>query len=406
MSDVSWPVLDPKALHGLAGLVTKTVLPHTEADEAGLLLNFLATAGNYFGSGVHAIAEGAPHPARLYVVLVGPTSRSRKGSATSQNRRIWKVVDETYSQRQIVDGLSSGEGLLHALRDPNIQAEDEGVADKRLLVIEEEFARVLTVASREGNTLSSVVRQLWDRGEAHTLTRNNPISASGAHLSIIGHITEGELIRKMSESDLNNGLANRHLYCCVKRSKYLPSGGNLKVDTIEELAKRIRAVAATVKGFERPLQLVRTDDADMLWREMYENFSDHPGLAGAVTARPEAQTLRLSVVYALLDAKPEINVDHLEAAKAVWDFCEASALWIFGDMFEDNIENRLLEALRKAGETGLTVSEQGDLFNRHVSSARLDIARTSLQQRNLIKTIEEDTAGRRARRSIACEISE
>ncbi|MBI4512277.1 MAG: hypothetical protein HY698_21770 [Deltaproteobacteria bacterium] len=39
---------------------------------------------------------------------------------------------------------------------------DPGVDDKRLLVIETEFARVLQVHTREGNTLSDIIRQAWD----------------------------------------------------------------------------------------------------------------------------------------------------------------------------------------------------------------------------------------------------
>ena len=58
----------------------------------------------------------------------------------------------------------------------------------------------------------------------------------------------------------------------------------------------------------------------------YDTFGDGgDGLAGAVTARPEAQALRLSVVYAALDGSSTIKVPHLEAALAVWNYCEASA---------------------------------------------------------------------------------
>ena len=57
--------------------------------------------------------------------------------------------------------LSSGEGLIYAVRDrvegENQKGEavllDGGVEDKRLLVLEAELAGVLKVMSREGNTL-------------------------------------------------------------------------------------------------------------------------------------------------------------------------------------------------------------------------------------------------------------
>ena len=38
----------------------------------------------------------------------------------------------------------------------------EGVRDKRLLVFEGEFAQVLRVMRRDGNTLSGILRNAWD----------------------------------------------------------------------------------------------------------------------------------------------------------------------------------------------------------------------------------------------------
>jgi hypothetical protein len=80
----------------------------------------------------------------------------------------------------VLHGLSSGEGLIYAVRDraegENKKGEkmvvDEGVEDKRLLVLEAELAGVLKVMNREGNTLSPVIRQAWDDGALQTLTKN------------------------------------------------------------------------------------------------------------------------------------------------------------------------------------------------------------------------------------------
>src|SRR5271169_2337468 len=70
---------------------------------------------------------------------------------------------------------------------------DAGVAEKRLMIVESEFAGALTVARRDGNILSRVLRDAWDRGDLATLTKSSPARATGAHLSLIGHITAEEL---------------------------------------------------------------------------------------------------------------------------------------------------------------------------------------------------------------------
>jgi hypothetical protein len=57
-----------------------------------------------------------------------------------------------------------------------------------------------------------------------------------------------------------------------------------------------------------------------------------PGLLGTITARAEAQALRLSCLYALLDRAAMVDVPHLDAAYALWRYCEDSARYIFRDV--------------------------------------------------------------------------
>src|SRR5207245_7846303 len=114
---------------------------------------------------------------------------------------------------------SSGEGVIWALRDPIYKLEkgqtvvsDAGVEDKRLLVIEAEFASTLRVLSREGNTLSATLRNGWDDGRLATMTKNSPATATGAHISIIGHITADEMRRHLDSTEAANGFPKRFLW--------------------------------------------------------------------------------------------------------------------------------------------------------------------------------------------------
>jgi hypothetical protein len=75
-------------------------------------------------------------------------------------------------------------------------------------------------------------------------------------------------------------------------------------------------------------------------------------MIGSITGRAEAQVIRIALIYALLDGKPEIELVHLKAAIAVWDFCDESARQTFGDSLGDPIADTILVALRKAGTAG------------------------------------------------------
>jgi hypothetical protein len=383
--------LDPAASHGLAGRVVGTLGPHTEADDAALLLTFLAAFGNAVGPGPRALVGAAEHPARLNVLLVGETARARKGTAQAEVNKLLALADPGWFGDRVMGGLASGEGLIATVRDPATDDDTDAPADKRLLVVEPEFARVLAVAAREGNTLSTVLRQAWDDGRLRNMTRKDPLRASGAHISIVGHITAEELLRRLGDTEIANGFANRFLLALVKRSKKLPEGGTLDPAALDDLAADTMAAltAARRVGIVR-----RSEAARDLWAKAYEEFGDGGGLAGALTARSEAQTLRLSVCYALLDGSPVVEPAHLEAALAVWSYCEASAYAIFGDALGDPIADRLLEAIRAAGNEGLDGVGQHAVFGRHVSATRLTLARALLESKGLIVTETEETGGR------------
>lgn len=396
--DPAWPSLHTVAFHGLAGDVVKAVAPNTEADPAAVLVSFLTAFGSAVGPGPHAAVGNTAHPARLDVIVTGITSRGRKGTSWSEVRRLMVEADPTWAGERVLGGLASGEGLITAL---------DG-SDVRLLVVEPEFARTLAVCAREGSTLSAVLRQAWDTGDLRVMTRKNPLSVTGAHVSVLAHITVDELRRRMCETDGANGFANRFLIACACRARLLPSGGALDRTAVDELGRRIAGALDTARKIGT---LRRTGVAETRWAYLYRKMAEAPGgLAGAVTARAEAQCLRLSVLYALLDGSSLIDIEHLEAAWAVWQYCEQSAVYVFGDRLGDEIADRLLEALRDVAPDGLDGTAQRDLFDRHVSGKRLAAARTELEQLGLAYSRSEQRSDGRPGRprviTYACDQSD
>ena len=132
-----------------------------------------------------------------------------------------KVADQTWNDDRLKGGLSSGEGLINEVRDQRSEWNrkegreeivDPGVADKRLMIVEAEFASALAVMERQGSTLSPHIRRAWDGDKLATITRNSPLCATGAHISIIGHITIDELRARLTRTEAANGFANRFLF--------------------------------------------------------------------------------------------------------------------------------------------------------------------------------------------------
>jgi hypothetical protein len=393
-----WPApLDKAAFHGIAGEITRAIEPHTEADPAAILLQLLVAAGSIIGRGPHFRVEGDEHHGNLFMVNIGDTSKGRKGTSWGRVLRLFEHIVDPWAAERVLSGLSSGEGLIWAVRDAIYDSKetvvDSGISDKRLLIIESEFASTLRVLERDGNTLSAVVRQAWDKGNLRTLTKNSAAVATGAHISIIGHITADELRRYLTRTEAGNGFANRFLFCCVKRSKCLPDGGG-DVD-LAPYAQRLAIIANKARTFGR----VTFDDvARAAWHQVYPDLSEgRPGLLGAVTSRAEAQTLRLALIYALLDSSDQIRAEHLRAALAVWEYCEASARYVFGDSVGDPVADDLLRAIRSSGANGMTRTEMRDLFRRNRSGAEIGAALELLSRLGHIHNHQvDDTGGRPA----------
>ena len=382
------PTLHPEARYGLAGEVVGMFEPHTEADPAAILATFLAAFGNAVGPGPYIVADGARHAARLCPVLVGVTSRGRKGTAQANINWLMGHADSHWFGERMVSGLASGEGLIAAL-----EPDDQGrVTDPRLFIVEPEFARVLKAAGREGSVLSAVLRDAWDRGDLSNMTRHSPLKVKGAHITVVAHITVPELHRQLTETEAANGFANRFLFFEVGRAQRLPHGGTLDDSDVAALGFRVGQALSEARKIGK---LRRSAEADRLWETAYYAVDDNvPGMLGAVLARTEAQLLRLSMVYALLDGSPIIKAEHLRAAAAVWDYTAISAGRIFGHLSGDPIADELLAALRNAGDAGLDRTAQHNLFSRHVSVARREAALEYLTERRLVETVTIETGGR------------
>jgi len=302
----------------------------------------------------------------------------------------------------ITEGLSTGEGLIHRVRDQVIERKrdkggvhdvvvDLGVDDKRLLAFGEEYARILRAMQRHGNTLSQILREAWDGKRLEVATKSAPEKATGAHVSVISHVTRDDLLAEMDETMTANGFGNRFLYCCVRRSKLLPLGGRINGRIAAGLAARIKAVVDDCPSGEIAFDAA----AEELWRARYEQLTaDRLGMYGAITARAEAQTVRLALVYALLDRAQFIGSAHLEAALEVWRYADASARCVFGDRVGDRIADAILGALRRAGPHGVTRTEINNLWNGRVVADRINAALAKLTAHGLAHSAKRMTGGR------------
>jgi Protein of unknown function (DUF3987) len=235
------------------------------------------------------------------------------------------------------------------------------------------------------------------------MVKHAAATATDAHVSIIGHSTRTELLRYLTRTEIADGFANRFLFACIRRSQCLPRGGVLADDVVRPLAEHLRRAIVSAR---RVQQITVSEAPWRIWDQVYPILSEpQPGLLGAVIARAEAQVMRLAGLYALLDESSTIQPAHLCAALAVWDFCEESACYIFGDSLGDPVADEILAALRAAGSGGLTRTQIRDLFGRNKGSDEIGRALGVLLGQHLARSVAEQSGGRPVDRWFAPEPS-
>lgn len=391
------PELSEKALPGWIGEFICLATRHSEADPVAVLSTAMIAFCAMVGSSVFVRVGDTRHYARLFGLIVGQSSRARKGTSLSPVMRLLDGVAALgHPLVRVSPGpLSSGEGLINAVRDASEQQNDDGtpkdagISDKRLFVTEGEMGGGLAAMRREGNTLSPVLRTAWDSGNCAPLTKRDVIKTTGAHINIIGHITRQELMQLLQSSDIWNGFSNRFLWISARRRRMIALPEPMPEADLKPLCE---AFSDAVRKAGQLTEIGFTAETRQQWEQLYPILTtDRTGIYGVVTSRAEAQVVRLSLVYALLDGKAQIEPEHLSAAVALWQYCDDSAKYIFGDSHSDPDSNKILKALAQGD---MTTTELNALFGGHLSGDRLRSLLADLEGSGRITQTKENSKGR------------
>src|SRR5262249_42880058 len=98
-ANAGWPpAMDGAAYHGLAGEFVALVEPHTEADPAALLVQYLVMAGSVFGRGRYFAVEEDRHHTNLFATIVGESSKARKGTSKGRTLARFAAADACWAE--------------------------------------------------------------------------------------------------------------------------------------------------------------------------------------------------------------------------------------------------------------------------------------------------------------------
>lgn len=365
---VNQPRPSEAMLYGLAGDVGRVAAATTEANPYAVCMGFLSFLSAMAGRDIYLPVGNTRHHARLFTLHVGRSSRGRKGDALSLVHRIRHAIDKRELMQGTVGGsvlgqvhtggLSSREGLVMFIHDGFRQGKEEipAIADKRLWVVESEFANVLQQAKRDGNTLSSALRDAWDGVSIKPATKSSRTWTTDPHIAIAGAITPSELNELMRSRELSNGFANRFLIFWAERERLIPFPQATDDASLTRLVDRTEAVLKFMRGNypaecdTRRMGMIDEAQAeyDKLYRGELNKGTGSTKLDGILERRPP-MLLRLAMLFALTDSSLRITLPHIEAAAAWVAYYADSVRYIFKDAGEADIE-RLAAASEKLFE--------------------------------------------------------
>jgi hypothetical protein len=364
---------DPEdAYYGPLGEFAKRHRNQITLNLAAFYAMLLPAIGSLIGRRAVITVSRDRHYPNLFSAIVGSTG-SGKGNCWNIVEYLLEKIDPTSPARLRRDAASA-QGLIGLVRDASTRTEgkrtieDPGVTDKRCLLLFEEMDTLFVAMSRTGSTLAPVWNMAYDGKTLENNTRLLRERATNPHISAVCHITEEsfqQAVQQVSKGlGCSNGFYNRFITAHAVGERRLSRGGEMP--DVDDLVERIRDVLAAL-GPDNANEAV-----PITWHpsthKAWDGFDDalasaHPFLSGlgGLAARLRPNTMRVAMIFAIMDGDREIMPCHLKAAKSFCLQCidNSRSLFVKGGQCHRSrsLHDRVLSAIQAGNHTRTTLSD-------------------------------------------------
>lgn len=407
--------------YGILGELAKQAAYGTEVNPVAAMASAMTWLSAAMGRNRVIYVGDGWHHLRLFTLHVGRSYKGGKGMAKDLLMRVTAEIEKTEPDlipKAHTGGLSSREGLVVLIHDAYKEGKEQipAIEDKRLFVLESEFANILAQAKREGNTLSAALRDAWDGISLKPATKTSRIWASHPHIALHGGITPAELRDKMSAGEMTNGFANRFLIFWAERTGIIPFPERTSDAKVSEFATRLSTVIRRgLLGYPHDAgqRLIKLEaNAAAYFGKIYGEYAvQHTGgeMISGLLQRRAPMALRIAGLFAMADMHEKINLEHMMSASAWMDYYAQSVHMVFGPQINPEQENqrsesaqRLLVWLRQAKDWRSRTQIANDCFQKNIPKAELDKALESLMLEKQIERQAIDSGGPRPRIEYQC----
>ena len=195
------------------------------------------------------------------------------------------------------------------------------------------------------------------------------------------------------------------MYVLVKHSRPLSDPPKLRIEDFKEEINSLKeaiqngrgSTAAETGGIPGGLgginEMTRTREAQDAWNKLYTDYfyRVYPNpYVKAFGSRAIGHIMRLSICYAALDGKPAVTLDHIRAAKAVYDYSEQGVSYLFGETNLNKHQKEILVALKIKPLSHYQITMT--IYHNHSEGINNDLE--GLKRLKLIKSERQATSRR------------
>lgn len=373
------PERDSKAiLSGPLGAITRDLAKVSEADELGIFATILAGFSAYLGPTTRVKTTAGSMPLSLWTILIGTSGRGRKGQATGIGLKVIERAWKSWAEDNVVHSLpGTGLGLVTELSE---HTDDDGNTAPTLF-IEEEFDVTIS-AMKKDVRIGTYLRKSFDGADLRHKTSVSNIRVRNPHFGLVANAQPKNYRAILGGKDSTGGSFNRMLPILVTRGRKLPVfGGPNPEPVIEKASKALRRIASDARDIGEVTVSASTARAfERKHRVALEALTDGNDELAEQCERALAHCVRIAALYALAEGLDKIQAKHFDAALALVAYSIGTVRAIMPETVGDSLPNRIAEAVRAAGDEGMTRSELYDAIGRSVKAEEIKKALLTLPQ--------------------------
>ena len=361
----------PDIMDGAAGHFADLYSSYLESPKEFFYMSFLTILGSLLTGRLTLKSEIQPQP-RLYVVLLGESSDTRKSTAIDKTIHFFQEVKTRVPfDLNICRGIGSAEGLTRQFCKASCDI-------KKLILYLDEFKQLIGKCSIKNSVLLPCITTLFESNEYENHTKNSNLVLHNAHLSMLAASTFQTYQNAWKPAFTDIGFNNRIFIVPGKGERKHSIPRIIPDEKKEPIIRKIHKIFDRLKNSIFMIDIPQ--DVKTIYDEWYRSLEK-----SIHTKRLDTYALRLLPLLVINESKTMIDKDIVSKVIQLCDW-QYQMRQLHDPIDTDNMIAKMEEHIRRQLKVKRCVKERD--LKRAVHYNRYGIWVFSNARKNLINSGE------------------